>query len=139
MAYLNLAVIQNACIIQMIDIQKVKMKRADRLLEQSKLFYKNFADSLDHWYVMFKGQIEGWAVQYISFFVKTIIDNSLDQFQMYIEMIYLAAIYLERFMNRKFKIFCKFFRYQSKYIELGYWPEKSLKKIIQSISTSKII
>ena len=71
-AYLNLAVIQNACIIQMIDIQKVKMKRADRLLEQSKLFYENFADSLDHWYVVFKGQIEGWGanspVQYISFF-----------------------------------------------------------------------
>ena len=71
-AYLNLAVIQNACIIQMIDIQKVKMKRADRLLEQSKLFYENFADSLDHWYVVFKGQIEGWGanspVQYIYFF-----------------------------------------------------------------------
>ena len=83
MAYLNLAVIQNACIIQMIDIQKVKMKRADRLLEQSKLFYENNADSLDHWYVVFKGQIEGWAVQYISFFVNTIIDNFLDQFQMY--------------------------------------------------------
>ena len=47
-AYLNLAVIQNACIIQMIDIRKIKMKRADRLLEQSKLFYENFADSLDH-------------------------------------------------------------------------------------------
>ena len=61
-----------------------------------------------------------------TFFVKTIIDNSLDQFQMYIEMIYFAAIYLERFMNRKFKIFCKFFRYQSKYIELGYWPEKKV-------------
>ena len=67
-AYLNLAVIQNACIIQMIAIQKVEMKRANRLLEQSKLFYENFADSLDHWYVVFKGQIEGWAVQYISFF-----------------------------------------------------------------------
>ena len=48
------------------------MKRADRLLEQSKLFYENFADSLVHWYVVFKGQIEGWGanspVQYISFF-----------------------------------------------------------------------
>ena len=112
-AYLNLAVIQNACIIQMMDIPKVKMKRADRLLEQSKLFYENFADSLDHWYVVFKGQIEGWGanspVQYISFFVNTI-DNSLDQFQINIEMIYFAAIYLERFMNRKFKIFCMFFR-----------------------------
>ena len=134
-AYLDLAVIQNACI-QIIESQKVKMKGEQVATRAEQAFYEFVADSPGHWRVVFKGQIEGWRanspVQYFYFCVTKWFFGLIS---INVQMKYLVAIYSERFMNHKFEIFCKLFRYLSRSFCIGMYQSSNTKVKISNRAT----